>query len=934
MEGKINILLIEDNPADSELVSIFLKGVYAGKSILATADSLAKGFELTQKNVYDVIILDLTLPDSWGFDTFNQLHARIPDTPIIVLTGLEDEKMGVDAMKLGAQDFLIKGKIKGSDLQRSINYSIERHKLIQSLAEKTKALFNEKQKLAEAQKLAHMGSWEADLNARSVTWSDELFRIHGIEPQSQELNENTLSSFIHPDDKESVIKVLEEIINTRRPRTFTYRIVRKDESIRVLYCRGEAITDEKGEVIKLIGTGQDITERIQEEEMEKLSTAATKSYNSVVITDEHGRIEWVNEGFTTLTGYTLEEVQNSHGELLRHGKDTGISESTNYYKKVIEKKEPITYESKNFSKNGNEYWTITTLTPVLGDNGEVKRIIAIDSDISERKEMEEDLVRANKIAEHSLMKGNKALSELMKAKKELEESMHVKEQFLANMSHEIRTPMNAIVGFTELILKTQLTTEQKQYTDAIKTSGENLIVIINDILDFSKIQSGKIPLEHIEFSVSEVLSTLIELMLPKSVEKNISLSKSIDKRIPDRLIGDPTRLNQILLNLVGNAIKFTQKGGVKITVDLISDNADIVNVRFSVSDTGIGIPQDKLPTIFEAFTQAAYDTTRKYGGTGLGLAIVKQLIELQGGDISVQSEMGKGSVFTFTIVYRKSFTTAVSKKPVQDASKEREFKDLRVLLVEDNTLNQLLAKKVLSDWGWNVEVAENGLIATEKAEKQDFDVILMDIQLPEMDGYEATRYIRNKLQPPKSTIPIIAMTAHAISGEEEKCYKAGMDGYISKPFNPQKLYIKIVTVLKGGDNNILTNLESQPKSKVMSNGNHKHIDLTYLRKLSNGSNEFIAQMLTLFIEQTPEALGRMEKHLEEHNWEALSKVAHKMKPSIMFVGLKEIEKEVKTVEDYASEETHVEELPGMIAHIKEVCNEALGELQEEIQHLG
>jgi PAS domain S-box-containing protein len=932
LEDKINILLIEDNPADSELVSIFLKGVYAGKSTLATADSLTKGIELAERTEFDVIILDLTLPDSWGFETFSKLHTKIPDVPIIVLTGLEDERMGVEAMKLGAQDFLTKGKIKGRDLQRSINYSIERHKLIQSLAEKTKLLFSEKQKLAEAQKLAHMGSWEADVVTRKVTWSDELFSIHGIEPQRVELSESILSSFVHPDDKGFVLTVLDEIFNKRKPRTFTYRIIRTDGNVRVLSCRGEVVTNDKGEITKVVGTAQDITEKAQEEEMEKLSTAATKSYNSVVITDEHGKIEWVNEGFTKLTGYTLEEVRGSHGELLRHGRDTGISEGTNYLKIVLEKKEPITYEYKNFTKNGDEYWTITTLTPVLGDNGKVKRIIAIDSDITMRKKMEEDLVRANKIAEHSLMKGNIALEELMRAKSELEESMRVKEQFMANMSHEIRTPMNAIVGFTELITKTPITPEQKQYIDAIKTSGENLIVIINDILDFSKIESGKIALEQIEFSVSEVLSTLTELMLPKSVEKNITLSKSIDKRIPDRLLGDPTRLNQVLINLVGNAIKFTQKGEVKVAVELISDNADLVNLRFSVSDTGIGIPQDKLPTIFEAFTQAAYDTTRKYGGTGLGLAIVKQLIELQGGDVSVKSELGKGSVFTFTIVYRKNLSPEVAKKPVQDASETGEFKDLKVLLVEDNALNQLLAKKVLSDWGWKVDVAENGLIATEKAEKGDADVILMDIQLPEMDGYEATRYIRSKLQPPKSTVPIIAMTAHAISGEEEKCFQAGMDGYISKPFNPQKLYLKVASVLNTRGGKVIPVKESI-KTTTATNGNHKHIDLTYLKKLANGSNDFIAQMLTLFIEQTPEAIGKLEKHLQEHNWDALSKVAHKMKPSVMFVGLKEIEKDIKSVEDYASEVSHTEELPGMIAHIKTVCNEALDELRAEIEHL-
>ena len=933
MENKIRILLIEDNPADSQLVSIFLKGIYASRASLFTTDSLVKSFKLLDENVYDVVILDLSLPDSWGLDTFNRVHTKIPNIPIIVLTGLEDETIGVDAVKLGAQDFLLKGKIKGTDLQRSINYSIERHKLIQSLAEKTNALFVEKQKLAEAQKLAHIGSWEWDIINKTVSWSEEFYRIHGLQPNEDIPTPEPMMAFIQSDDREYVSNIIQNIIMTGNHASFTYRITRKDGATRTLYSGGEAIKNEKGEVIKLVGTGQDVTERMQEEEMEKLATAATKSFNSVIITNQHGYIEWVNEGFIALTGYKLEEIKGSHGEALRQGKDTGISENTSYFKEVVKQKSPITYESKNYSKEGKEYWTITTLTPVLDRKGEVKRIIAIDSDITLRKQMEEDLVHANQIAEHSLMKGNKALEELTKAKKELEESVRVKEQFLANMSHEIRTPMNAIVGFTDLILKTLLTEEQKQYIDAIKTSGENLIVIINDILDFSKLQSGKTSFELIDFSVAQVISTLTELMLPKSIEKNIKLSKVIDKQLPERLIGDPTRLSQILLNLVGNAIKFTQKGEIRISVEMINEKEHEVQLRFTVSDTGIGIPNDKLPSIFDSFTQATYDTTRKYGGTGLGLAIVKQLVELQKGEITVASEVNKGSAFSFSLTYKKSTGKHSAKIENEKESAKNEIKNLQILLVEDNLLNQVLAKKVLTDWGWEVDLAENGIIAIDKIKDRDFDLVLMDIQLPEMDGYEATHVIRQELSAPKSSIPVIAMTAHAISGEEDKCYKAGMNGYISKPFNAENLYKKIASVINGHGNTQGNGNGHHEKLIEKENNHMKHTDLTYLRKLSNGSDDFIKQMLTLFIEQTPDALQRMEKYTKEQNWELLGKVAHKMKPSILFVGIKELENEMKIVEEYASENSNTNELPGMVIHIKGICNEAIEELKEEMLHL-
>ena len=803
MEEIINILLVEDNPGDARLLDVHLKYSFTNIFKLSTVPFLSEALKMLKQNNFDIIILDLSLPDSKGLDTFKKTYEHSPEIPIIVLTGIEDETTGINAMKLGAQDFLIKGNVNGKELSRSINYSIERYKLLKKLSENTKKLkerstdlYKERLKLADAQKLAHIGSWEWNVLDNNISCSDELYNIHGLDPRKSTITIEDMEEFIHIGDKENVRKIIAESIKTKKSFSFYYRII-LGENTKTLHARGEVIVNEKGDTVKMIGTDQDVTERVYEEELEKLVLAATQSYNAVIIANQHGMIEWVNEGFTRLTGYELNEVLNTHGELLRKGIDTGLSKKTNFYESIIKEKKPVTYESKNFSKEGREYWVITTLTPVLGKSGEVERIIAIDSDITQRKEMEEELMNANKIAEHSLKKGNKALDELIKAKKALEESLKVKEQFLANMSHEIRTPMNAIVGFTNLILKTDISQEQKQYIDAIKTSGENLLIIINDILDFSKMQSGKFAFEEIDLQLSQLISTLTELMLQKSVEKNIILSTKIDKRIPDQLVGDPTRLNQILLNLVGNAIKFTEKGGVRIEVDMISQDNFNIELRFSVIDTGIGISEDKLSAIFQGFTQASNETTRKYGGTGLGLTIVKQLVELQGGAISVKSEVAVGSVFSFNLKFKKGTNTIVEKKcDVAENSQTELIEGLNILLVEDNLLNQVLAKKVLTDWKWNVEVAENGLVALKKVADKNFDLVLMDIQLPEMDGYEATRNIRKMQDTLKSDVPIIAMTAHAMSGESEKCITAGMNEYISKPFDTKILYSKIISVIK------------------------------------------------------------------------------------------------------------------------------------------
>ena len=404
--------------------------------------------------------------------------------------------------------------------------------------------------------------------------------------------------------------------------------------------------------------------------------------------------------------------------------------------------------------------------------------ISIIRDVTEKKRSDEQLRREKERAESA------------------EIARKVGEQFLANMSHEIRTPMNAILGFTDVLIKTPLTAEQSQCTDAIKTSGDNLLVIINDILDFSRMHSGKLPIEEKEFKLTSIISNCIELMLPKAMEKGLQLSSTVDKNVPNNLIGDPTRLTQVLINLVSNSLKFTEKGYVSISVRKLSDQNNKAELEFSVRDTGIGISQDKLSSIFDAFIQADNATARKYGGTGLGLAIVKQLADLQGGSISVTSAEGEGSCFNYKITYGKGNKAT---DPINAPAPEKEMtftiKDVRVLVVEDNAINQLLIKKILGKWGWKFEVAENGLVALKLMEYHDFDVVLMDIQLPEMNGYEATQMIRTKMAAPKRNIPIIAMTANVMATEEAKCYSAGMNDYISKPFNSKTLYTKVVTLL-------------------------------------------------------------------------------------------------------------------------------------------
>ncbi|NCX95684.1 MAG: response regulator [Chitinophagia bacterium] len=386
--------------------------------------------------------------------------------------------------------------------------------------------------------------------------------------------------------------------------------------------------------------------------------------------------------------------------------------------------------------------------------------------------------------------------ELAKKEKEVAENTALlKHQFLANMSHEIRTPMNAIVGMTRLLISNNPREDQQKYIDAIRQSADNLLVIINDILDLSKIEAGKIVIEQIDFSLADVLKGLRDMLLFKAEEKKLVLKVVHDEYVPNLLNGDPTRLNQILVNLAGNALKFTEKGSVEVNCSICKKEDTKVWLQFDVTDTGIGIAQNQIDNIFENFTQAGSDTTRKYGGTGLGLSICRQLSTLMQGDISVRSEIGKGTTFSVVLPFEYAKNTSLAptaQKEITDADKQMLSK-LKVLLVEDNELNQMVAMDTLQESlpGIAIDTALNGLEACRMVKNNNYDLVLMDIQMPIMDGVAATQTIRNSLKPPQNAVKIIAMTANVLQDDVRSYLNAGMDSYVSKPFNTQELLIKM-----------------------------------------------------------------------------------------------------------------------------------------------
>ncbi len=579
---------------------------------------------------------------------------------------------------------------------------------------------------------------------------------------------NFFDYFTEPQKAREVYKeVFEKGSVIDSPLTLRHKNGKHTEAI----LSGSVCKDDKGNILEIVIVARDVT---TQKLLSKNLSLIEAIHDPLFAINPEGKITDINNASVIATGVAREKLIGAN--FINYFTD--IEKARSAYQQIFATGSITDYPLT--IRDGHLTYVLCNGSIYRDGRGRELGAVIVARDITAQKIFEKELIEAKNNAERE--------------KKIAEEAVKSKQQFLSNMSHEIRTPMNAIIGFTKIVLKTKLDQKQQEYIDAIKVSGDALIVLINDILDLAKVDAGKMIFEQNPFKLSSSISAMLHLFETKIQEKNLELVKEYDPAIPEVLLGDAVRLHQIILNLVSNSIKFTNEGKITVSIRMLKEDAEKVTIEFSIIDTGIGIPESNLGNIFTNFQQASSGTTRLYGGTGLGLAIVKQLVERQGGTITVKSKEGKGSTFTFVLNFKKTNAKmdSVSHREETGVELEAGLKNIRVLVVEDMALNQLLMKTILIGFGFELDIAGNGKIAIEKLQKNTYDIILMDLQMPEMSGFEATAYIRNTMN---SQTPIIALTADVTTVDVEKCKAAGMNDYIAKPVDEKLLYSKIIKYL-------------------------------------------------------------------------------------------------------------------------------------------
>ncbi|MFP4527796.1 MAG: response regulator [Candidatus Kapaibacterium sp.] len=642
-----------------------------------------------------------------------------------------------------------------------------------------------------------------------------------------------------------------------------------------------------------------------------LSRAVEHSSGMIMLLNPDGIIEYANPRLLSKTGYQADEVIGSSPRDYKYSEaDENIFED---YIETVSKGNTWRGEYQNKTKSGEPYWVLSSISPIKSDSGEITHLVVVSEDITARKEEEQELEKSRDLLEKKVRERTRELrktnEELLGAKEAAESANRAKSLFLAKVSHELRTPMNGILGMTSILLDTNLTDKQRRSLGIVKYSADSLLNIINDILDFSKLEAGKLNISPETFRLAGIIDQSINVVRNAAENKGLDLDIVHDPEVPKYVIGDPHRLQQVLVNLLGNAIKFTEEGRVSLECGLLSKDESKAEVQFRVSDTGIGIPQSKIDRLFQSFSQIDGNLTRKYGGTGLGLAISRELVELMGGTIGVESREGEGSEFFVNIPFE------IAEAPDQIEAEDYEngtglksiaakfpHPELNILVAEDSEINQEVIREALSAMNWRTTLVSDGYEAVQKYLAGEFDAILMDVQMPRMDGLEASRKIRSIEKSRDSRrIPIIGLTAHTADSHKIECFRAGMDHYIAKPYKWEDIF-KAILSQSGHD------LEPEAFSAVKLAGT-----------LNNP--KLFKKIRDYFIEKYPEELADLDMAISHGDAMAARDIAHKMKSEISNFGAERAFRIAGKIESAARE--------GSLAE----CGEMLKELRTEFKQV-
>jgi len=770
----------------------------------------------------------------------------------------------------------------------SVVRDISEHKRVENELNHTKERYD------FATAVGKVGIWDWNPVTGELLWSDEAFRLLELAPGSVTPSFEMYQGFAHPEDRASLQSAVQTALQGDGVLDFDCRLVLGSGKELSCTSKGKVEFDEAGQAIRMLGTMQDITERKQIElalrdanataessllqlsestqSLRVFSRAIEQSPVANIITDARGAIQYVNPKFQELTGYTADEVTGQstsilHAELMPEGFYAEL------WQTITSGKE-WRGEIRNKKKNGQIYWESTNTSPVRNEIGEITHFITTKEDITEKKT---------------------ATELLQQAKQAAEEANRAKSDFLANMSHEIRTPLNAIIGMSYLARRVATDDKILGYLGKVHFAGNHLLGVVNNILDLSKIEAGKLELETAVFKTARLLENITVLIGSYAASKNLELVLDMDTAVPEQLRGDFQRIGQVLVNYANNAIKFTKQGKISIRMKRLDETDSDILLRLEVEDTGIGLTLEQQSKLFQSFQQADSSTSRKYGGTGLGLAISKQFAHMMGGEVGVESELGKGSTFWFTArleklkegeevqVYAPAHLAGLQSTDIEV------IRGVSILLAEDIPYNQEVACEILEQAGARVTIANNGIEALECLRKAHFDCVLMDMQMPEMDGLEATRLIR--ADPLLTNTRVIALTANIMQAERDLCFAAGMNDFITKPFLPSQFYMTLAQCLT-----LRTDTDTSPKAIELveadsgelvgtdSGANSTLVDLSILAKTVGDDVEKLRKFAFRFLASAQQSLDEIDGAMSREDASALEALGHGARSSAGFVG--------------------------------------------------